>query len=454
MDSQLPQKPQGWWITHPTLLTVSVHGAFDSNGDGLGDFEGVRQKLDFFLDAGISAYRFQHVGYYGNDPEWSGLVQQDWVSVDPHYGSMQDFERLMAACKERDIKIIMMAVPEYVGWQHPLYLRAKAAHQHDPNALEAKWFEWNDDGTVLTCWDRPAPDCSNRAYFDAFLEHLGFWMDQGIAGFDADAVPTWHNADQAALRRFTGFVKERGGFVTAENFVLQNELLRTGGFNAGTGKLRHEFYNELEAITQHKAEFIREALKVRAELIQNGMFPYQQFGDITHAKIFNSWACHRLEMYKLQVAFNAALPDQVWILAAGLTFTERKNQRPEIVDLGVDWPALEAQKDDPDSAFSHLRRLFALRAQHKELGIGHIEEVATDCPETVFAALRTSEDLEMQALVVFNFSDQKQSVTVQLPALAERRLKNYLSGEVLDVNAKSLKLDLQLYGYKLLKVLS
>jgi hypothetical protein len=80
-------KPSGWWTTHPTLLTASVHGLVDGNGDGLGDFEGLRGKLDFFLEMGISGFRLQHVGLYGDDYKWSGLVQQDWYDVDPHYGT-------------------------------------------------------------------------------------------------------------------------------------------------------------------------------------------------------------------------------------------------------------------------------------------------------------------------------------------------------------------------------
>ncbi|MCY7419043.1 MAG: hypothetical protein LH650_11195, partial [Chloroflexi bacterium] len=218
---------------------------------------GAAWRLDFFHDAGFGAHRFQHVGRYGDDPQWSGLVQQDWFDVDQHYGTMADLDRLMSACAERDIAIIMMAVPEYVGWQHPLYVESRRAHDADADSREARWFEWNDDGTVVTCWDRLAPDCSNGEYFDAFLRHIGFWMDKGIQGFDAVAVPTWHNADQQTLRRFTSFVKDRGGFVTAENLVLQDELLRGGGFNAGTGRLRHESYNELSAIMEQSADPIR-----------------------------------------------------------------------------------------------------------------------------------------------------------------------------------------------------
>jgi glycosidase len=481
-------KPSGWWLTHPTLLSLSLHGAYDSNGDGLGDFEGLRQKLDFFLEAGISAYRLQHVVDYGDDPEWSGLVAQDWFRVDPRYGSEADFDELMRACAERDIKLITMAVPEYLGWKHPAYVRALEARagrrgaKHDggqprgaqaqggeaqgaqaqgseaqggeAHGGEASWFEWNDDSTVVTCWDRPAPDLSNEQYLSAFLEHLGFWMQRGIAGFDADAVPTWHNLTLEHLRRFTAFVRGRGGLVTAENFALEHPLLRAGGFNAGTGRLRHEYYNELEAIMGETAEPIRKGLERRQELLLAGMFPYQQFGDTTHARICSSWAAHRREMFKLQAAFNAALADQVWILAPILTFTERRMQGPAIGDMGIDWPALKLQAQDPNSAFAHLRRLFALRARQPELGIGHVEELETSSRAKVFAALRRSEDNARRALVVFNFSGEKLRVRVTLGDTRAKRFKNYLNGAEHQAEAGSLTLDLGRYGYKLLEVSS
>ena len=70
-----------------------------------------------------------HVGLYGDDYKWTGLVQQDWYKTDPHYGTMEEFDQLMQACKENDFKIVLMTVPEYVGWHHPDYLAALDAKE-------------------------------------------------------------------------------------------------------------------------------------------------------------------------------------------------------------------------------------------------------------------------------------------------------------------------------------
>jgi len=451
-------KPSGWWTTHPTLLTGSVHGLFDSNEDGLGDFEGIRQKLDYFLDMGISGYRFQHVGAYGDDYNWQGLVQQDWYNVDPHYGTMEDFDRLMKDCNEKDVKIMMMAVPEYLGWHHPDYLAAREAKKIGLDDPRVKWFLWNDDGTVYTCWDRPGPDVSNPEYMDAFLRHIAFWMDKGVVGWDADAVGTWHNLNSEILRRFNEFIIKRGGLVTAENMVLNRDLTKYSGYNAGTGYLRHEFYNEIQAIMQHKADFIRDALKVRKELISYGMFPYQQFGDQTYSTIMNSWASQRVEMFKLQVAFNAVLPDQVWILANVLTYTNRfsidKEMLPHNRGWGaIDWEAVYEQEKNPDSPYSHVRRMFSLRSQNKELAIGEIEELRTNSPEDVFAAIRVSEDGEERALVIFNFSDKPNEVVVQFDDSTIKSIRNYLNGERIDVVNTSLRIKMYPFGYKFYKIL-
>ena len=120
-------KPKGWWTTHPTILTVTVAGCWDSNGDGIGDFEGIRRHLDDLVGMGITGLRFQQVTRFDDDFEWYGLVAQDWFDADPVYGTMADFDRLMADCRARDFTTMVMAVPEYLGWRHPDYVAARDA---------------------------------------------------------------------------------------------------------------------------------------------------------------------------------------------------------------------------------------------------------------------------------------------------------------------------------------
>jgi hypothetical protein len=207
--------------------------------------------------------RFQHVGKYGDDYGYSGLVMQDWFDVDPNYGTMADFDRLMADCKARDMRIMMMVVPEYVGWHHPDYLAAAQARRAGQSDPRINWFWWNDDDTVITCWDRPGLDTSNPAVIDAVLRHMKFWMDKGVCGWDFDAVGTWLGLNLEAQKRLIDFVKSRGGLATAENMVMQDQRTRDAGWNAGNGYIRHQFYNEIEAIVQHKADFIRTGLRSR-----------------------------------------------------------------------------------------------------------------------------------------------------------------------------------------------
>ena len=98
---------------------VGVAGCWDSNGDGIGDFEGIGKHLDDLADMGMSELRFQQVTRFDDDFQWYGLVALDWFDVDPVFGTMADFDRLMADCRARDFAIMVMAVPEYLGWHHP-----------------------------------------------------------------------------------------------------------------------------------------------------------------------------------------------------------------------------------------------------------------------------------------------------------------------------------------------
>jgi hypothetical protein len=161
-------------------------------------------------------------------------------------------------------------------------------------------------------------------------------------------------------------------------------------------------------------------------------------------------------MFKLQVAFNAALPDQVWMLAQAMTFsgqTRRTTQDPRTQHYGqIDWDAIAQQETNAASPFVHVKRMMQLRAREKALAIGHIEELETNHREDVFAALRTSEDGTEQAITIFNFAQAPRHVIVQLGNHDVRSTRNYLNNEQVIAQDNTLGLDLRLYGYKLLKV--
>ena len=141
------------------------------------------------------------------------------------------------------------------------------------------WCGWEDDGSVALTWNRPGPDLANSAYVEAYLEHLRFWIDKGIVGWDADALPTWTNLNLEAVRSIRQLVIDRGGFIASELGSLEHDIIRCGGFNAGTGKNRTALYRELEAMVENDADYIRPGLATRRQLIELGMLPFQQFGE-------------------------------------------------------------------------------------------------------------------------------------------------------------------------------
>ena len=448
-------KPKGWWTIHPTILTVTVAGCWDSNGDGIGDFEGIRRHLDELIDMGITGLRFQQVTRFDDDFEWYGLVAQDWFDVDPVYGTMADFDRLMADCRARDFAIMVMAVPEYLGWRHPDFLaarEARAAGRADPRV---GWFRWEDDGSVALTWSRPGPDLANRSYVDAYLKHVAFWMDKGIAGWDVDAPGTWRNFNVDAVRAITRCVKARRGFVTSENLALEHDIIRQGEFNAGTGAGRIGLYNELAAMLDGDAEHIRRGMARRRQLIEFGMFPFQQFGDDMYEQYSGKNLPWKVQMFRLQVAFNAALPDQVWAFANTIAFPTRPLTPLRSLDCvcwgQLDLPEMERQEADLHSPYRFFKRMMALRAREKALAIGDIHELPTDRRRPVFAALRTSEDGTERAVTVFNFGVQPCRVRVALGDGIDA-LRNYLSGEVIRAEEGTLTLELGRFGFKLFGV--
>ena len=486
-------KPKGWWTNHPTILNVTVAGSWDSNGDGIGDFEGIRQHLDDLVAMGVSGLRFQQITRFDDDFEWYGLVAQDWFDVDPLYGTMKDFERLMNGCQERDIAVMVMAVPEYLGWQHPDYLAASKARRDGLNDPRVDWFSWEDDGTVETTWDRPAPDFANPGYVEAYLEHLRFWMDKGVRGWDVDDLYSWKNLNVEALREITKCVIERDGFICSEHSTLEDDTTLRGGFNAGTGLHRSGFYREVDAIMEGNANYIRQGLARRKQLIQYGMFPFQQFGDDIYERYSSKNKRFKRQQFRLQVAFNAALPDQVWALANTIAFPT-KALTPLPTPLGVvcwgqlDHSEIARQKNNPESPFSFFQKMFRLRANEPALGIGDLEELPTQLQEwlvaspessvyrlstdtalskepnndigqhqqsiwqTTFAGLRTSEDGSQKAVTVFHFSADPCRIEVAVGNQI-KTLRNFLSGEVISAKEGVVTVELGRYGFKLLEVI-
>ncbi|HEY7626658.1 MAG TPA: glycoside hydrolase family 13 protein [Ilumatobacteraceae bacterium] len=210
--------PDGHWWKNAVVYQLYPRSFADSNGDGIGDLEGIRQHLDHLRGLGVEAIWLTPC--FPSPQRDHGYDVADYFDIEPAYGSLDDFDRLMAAATERGIRIMLDVVPNHCSSEHAWF---KAAVQAGPGSPERAryWFRdgqgangdeppnnwraifggpaWTRvteaDGTpgqwYLHTFSPWQPDFNwyNPEVVDYFDRMLRFWFDRGVDGFRVDAVP-------------------------------------------------------------------------------------------------------------------------------------------------------------------------------------------------------------------------------------------------------------------------
>ena len=190
-----------------TWYEIFVYSFCDSNGDGIGDLKGVLSKLDYLQELGVNGIWFMPVhpsqSYHKYDVA-------DYFQIDPAYGTLEDFRDLLAACKERDIHVIMDLVLNHTADNHPWfteacdYLRSLPAGE-EPNPEVCPYVEYyyftreaavNYHPVSGSDWYYEGKFSPNMP--DLNLEHglvrreistiMSYWLEMGVDGFRLDAA--------------------------------------------------------------------------------------------------------------------------------------------------------------------------------------------------------------------------------------------------------------------------
>jgi maltose alpha-D-glucosyltransferase/alpha-amylase len=200
------------WYKNAVIYELHIKAFFDSNNDGVGDFPGLTQKLDYLQDLGITAIWL--LPFYPSPLRDDGYDIADYTAINPTYGTMRDFRQFVAAAHARGIRVITELVVNHTSDAHPWFQRARNARRG------SKWrdyYVWSDTdqkylGTRVIfldtetsnwTWDPVAqqyfwhrfyshqPDLNydNPRVFVDILRTLRFWLDVGVDGLRLDAVP-------------------------------------------------------------------------------------------------------------------------------------------------------------------------------------------------------------------------------------------------------------------------
>lgn len=203
-----------WWKA-AVIYEIYPRSFQDSNGDGIGDLNGITQRLDYLKSLGVDAIWIAPM--YPSPQVDFGYDVADYEAVDPQYGSLADLDHLLAEAQKRQIRVILDMVLNHTSDQHPWFVAASSARAnsfHD-------FYVWSDGRTGpngrhlppnnwVSMFGGPAweyvsgvnqyyyhafysaqPDLNwrNPAVEKAMFEAMRFWLDRGVAGFRLDAVP-------------------------------------------------------------------------------------------------------------------------------------------------------------------------------------------------------------------------------------------------------------------------
>ena len=197
-----------WW--HSSVVYQIYPRSFkDSNGDGIGDINGIREKLDYLKELGIDVIWLSPVYKSPNDD--NGYDISDYCDIMDEFGTMEDMDNLLKEANERGIKILMDLVVNHTSDEHKWFIEAKKSKDneyrdyyiwrdkvegHEPNELGSCFSgsAWQYDETTgqyyLHLFSKKQPDLNweNEKVRNEVYKMMNFWVDKGIAGFRMDVI--------------------------------------------------------------------------------------------------------------------------------------------------------------------------------------------------------------------------------------------------------------------------
>jgi maltose alpha-D-glucosyltransferase/alpha-amylase len=210
--ASMPDADDPLWYKDAIIYEVHVKSFFDANGDGIGDFRGITEKLDYLEDLGVTALWL--LPFYPSPMKDDGYDVADYHNVHPAYGTRHDLRVFIREAHRRGLKVITELVVNHTSDQHPWF---QAARRAPKGSVKRDYYVWSDDpkkyaGTRIIftdtetsnwTWDpvaqayywhrffshQPDLNFANPRVLRGVLRTMSFWCAMGVDGFRLDAIP-------------------------------------------------------------------------------------------------------------------------------------------------------------------------------------------------------------------------------------------------------------------------
>jgi alpha-glucosidase len=203
------QSGENWW-RGSVIYQIYPRSFMDADGDGVGDLQGITSRLDYVANLGVDAIWLSPI--FMSPMADMGYDVSDYTAIDPTFGTLDDFDELVAKAHTLGLKVIIDQVISHSSDQHPYFVESRKSRDND----KADWYIWADpkpDGNPPnnwlaifggSCWEwdtrrkqyyfhnflKEQPDWNfhNPKVQDYLLDTMKFWLDRGVDGFRMDTV--------------------------------------------------------------------------------------------------------------------------------------------------------------------------------------------------------------------------------------------------------------------------
>ena len=310
-----------WW-RGGVLYQIYPRSFADSNGDGLGDLPGIVEKLDYVAKLGVDGVWISP--FFKSPMKDMGYDVSDYCDVDPSFGALRDFDRLIARAHELGLRVMIDLVLSHTSIEHPWFVESRASRANP----KSDWYVWadpKDDGSPPNNWlsifggsswqwdtrrrqyylhnfliEQPDLNFHNPAVRAALLGVAKFWLERGVDGFRLDTVNFYFH-DQLLRSNPPSALREAPDVPASNPYVFQNHLYdKTRPENLG-------FLHDLRALldtypdktTVGEVGASERGLEVMAEYTSGGDKLHMCYAfDLLNEKFGARYIRERLEVYE------------------------------------------------------------------------------------------------------------------------------------------------------------
>ena len=472
-DQKVSPPVQNYWPNAGVTYEIFVQSFNDSNGDGIGDINGVTEKLDYIKELGANAIWFMPIM---PSPTYHKYDVTDYRAIHPDYGTMEDFKRLLDEAHKRDIKIVIDMIINHTSTQHPWFDGSKSGIENPYR----DYYVWARKDTIATFLDKKVvtldsdnirqwhdPGNGDHFYYGFFwggmpdlnfdnpelraeIYDIGrFWLEEvGVDGFRLDAAkhifPDDRPLDNHAFWKefrskmeaikpdvyLVGEVYDKKeivapylpGLPALFNFDFHYTLLEA--LNTEDGMLlarkQKEILDFYQGITPSFIDAIFSSNHDQPRLLNELGSDPQKYKQASMILLTMPGAPYLY--YGEEIGMLGLKPDEnirepfLWDEKSKDTGRTKWIEPVYTNDKTV--TPLAAQKSDPTSYFNHYKSLIAFRNSHPALAIGSLDLLTEDLPKSIMAYKRKSGDQEI--LVLHHVG--KGSVDFKIPAGFDEQL--------------------------------